>query len=404
MDATKSLKRKSPDSSSSSISPFPFNELNQDLLEKVLSRLPPSSFFRLRSVCKSWNNISSSTTFHLACSEVQSRDPWFLMVGQDLNQSIVFDTSDGSWKNLTYPNFLQQTQFSKSIPVASSGGLVCFRSSTGLFVVCNPIAGACFEIPNSGQACEGKTLNAIAMSSSTKNLSSYRIVQVLGEFPNLSVRVFDSEKKQWENEFLLRKSNVGSVEDEPETMYFLSKAGDVVATNMQRSPSKQYSSVLIKEANDEEVVYFLSQSGTVLACNLALKTFNEYPRLLPIYFEYSIDVVECNGELLVIVLSDFLETASLRIWKFSKEEKSWLQVAAMPPSLSHDFFGKKADINCVGFGSSILICISSSEFSSYVMFNLVDNEWVELPKCFVNGRAKEFMSAFSFEPRIEISV
>lgn len=331
------------------------------------------------------------------------------MVGQDPDQSIIFDSSEGNWKDINHPNFLQQTEYSKSIPVASSGGLVCFRAPAGRFAVCNPVTGDCREVPASGQARDSQTLHAIAMSSSTKNLSSYRIVLVQGEFPNLSVRIFDSEKNQWEDEFILRKIGLNSSEsndvvgDELETVYFLSKAGDVVATNMQRSPSKQYSSVLTVE-DREEVVCFLSQSGTVVACNLVRKTYSEYPRLLPIYFEYSIDVVECNGEMFVVVLSDFLETASLRIWKFLKRENLWKQVSAMPPSMSHDFFGQKADINCVGCGDSILICLNSSELSSYVMCNLDGNEWVELPKCFVNGSATEFMSAFSFEPRMEISV
>lgn len=411
MDTSKTRKRKSPEVAHASASAFPFDELNQDLLERVLSRLPPSSFFRLRAVCKQWSNVASSATFRLACAEVQSREPWFLMVGQDLDQySIIFDTSEARWKDIKHPNFLHQTEFSKSIPVASSGGLVCFRAPTGRFTVCNPVTGECHEVPTPTHYCDKQTLHAIAMSSPTKSLSSYRIVLVQGELPNLSVGIFDSEKKQWEDEFMLRKISLNSssecndvVGDELETVYFLSKAGDVVATNMQRSPSKQYSSVLAVE-DGQEVAYFLSQSGTVVACNLVQRTYSEYPRLLPIYFEYSIDVVECNGEMFVVVLSDFLETASLRIWKFMQGEKLWKQVSAMPPSISHDFFGKKADINCVGWGHSILICVNSAGLSSYVMCNLDGNHWVELPKCFVNGSAVEFMSAFSFEPRMEISV
>ncbi|ONK65400.1 uncharacterized protein A4U43_C07F36710 [Asparagus officinalis] len=403
--SAKSLKRKPSEESQSIISPFPLSELNQDLLERILSRLPPSSFFRLRSVCRKWSTISSSPTFLRACSGIQCRDPWFLMVEQSFTQSIIFDTSEGNWKNLNHPNFLNQTQFSKSIPVASSGGLVCFRSPSGQFIVYNPVTGDCKEIP---LAPSSQNLHAIAMNSSNKDPSLYKIVLVLGEFPNLSVGIFDSKKNQWEDEFALRKTDGNLSEsndiDEPETIYFLSKAGDVVSTNIQRSPSKQYSSVLIVEGNGEEIIYFLGHSGTIVSCNLTQKTYIEYPRLLPINFEYSIDLVECNGEMLVVMLSDFLETTSLRIWKFLKEEKLWIQVTAMPVSMSHEFCGKKADINCVGCADSILICISSSECNSYVMCDLVDNAWVELPKCFVNGKAKGFMSAFCFEPRMEISV
>ncbi|KAG1342568.1 F-box only protein 13 [Cocos nucifera] len=387
-------------------SAFSLDELNQDLLERVLSCLPPSSFYRLRSVCKRWNSVATSATFQLACSQIPFRDPWFLMVGQDLDQSIVFDSSEANWKNLRHPAYLQQSHACKTIPVASSGGLVCYRTNSGKLIVCNPVTGACRELPPVGQAGESQTLHAITMYSSPKDPASYRIVLVQGEFSNLSYKVFSSMKNMWEDEVLLVQKAENSSESNmagDETLYFLSKAGDVVATNMQRSPSKQYSSVLTME-NGEEVVYFLSQSGTVVACNLAGKTFFEHPRLLPIFFEYSIDVVECKGEMLVVVLSEFLETASLRVWKFSRGDQSWRQAAAMPPSMSHEFYGKKVDINCIGSGDVIFICVGSSEFSSYVMCNVVTDEWMELPECCVDGRAKEFMSAFCFEPRVEASV
>ncbi|KAF2285087.1 hypothetical protein GH714_037811 [Hevea brasiliensis] len=185
-------------------------------------------------------------------------------------------------------------------------------------------------------------------------------------------------------------------------VYFLSKAGNVVATDMQRSPSKQYSSIMTVK-DGEEIAYFLSSSGTIVACNLTHKCFFEYPRLLPVFYEYSIDVVECRGEMLVVLLSEFFGSASLRVWRFDEEFRSWHQIAAMPPAMSHEFYGKKVDINCVGAGDQIFICLNSAEFFSYILCDLRTNDWVELPKCFMNGEAVEFMSAFSFEPRIEAS-
>lgn len=399
-------KRKTPALEEDIFNGISLDELNQDLLERVLSWLPTSSFFRLRSVCKRWSSVASSATFRIACSGVPSRDPWFYMVDPNLDdQSIVFDTTEGNWKNLNYPSILLKDHNSKSIPVASSGGLVSFRSAAGNFVICNPVTGACRELPPVNLCCQSQTIQAIAMNSSSQH-SSYKLVLVLGEFPYLTVKIFDSAKGQWEDDFILsRKTDtiLGSDQAGDETLYFLSKAGDVVATNMQRSPSKQYSSVITIE-NGEEIIYFLSHSGTIAACNLTRRSFSEFPRLLPVFFEYSIDVVECRGEMLVVVLWEFLESASLRVWRFSEATRSWTQVAAMPPAMSHEFYGKKADINCVGCGDRMLICVNSGEFRSYILCDLVLNEWIELPKCAVDGKAKEFMSAFSFEPRVEASV
>ncbi|KAL9442060.1 hypothetical protein AB3S75_020547 [Citrus x aurantiifolia] len=398
--SSSSRKRKS-----SSLS-FSMEELNQDLLERVLSWLPTSTFFRLSSVCKRWKSVADSPSFKLACSQIPSRDPWFLMVDHQLNHSIVFDSAEKTWKELNFPNSSPD-----SIPVAASGGLVCFRTASGKFIVSNPVTGSSRELPPLDADTENQSLHAIVMTTSSKHPCNYKLVLVYGELPKLSFKVYNSCLNCWEEETLLlgRKNEqaleVDSIDhhDDEDAVYFLSKAGNVVATNMQRSPSKQYSSVITSKEG-EEIVYFLNSCGTIVACNLTQKSFTEYPRLLPVFSEYSIDVVECRGELLVVVLSEFLESASLRVWRFDQDNGFWHQVAAMPPAMSHEFYGKKVDINCVAAGHQIFICFNSAELFSYVLCDLVTKEWVELPKCSMNGEAVDFMSAFSFEPRIEVAV
>lgn len=375
------------------------DELNQDILEKILSCLPSSSFFRLRSVCRRWNSVFLSTAFRIACSQIRHRDPWFLMVDQDLDHSVVFDTSAGDWKNLNRPTRFNQAD-RDWIAVASSGGLVCFRGASGELMVCNPLTGNCREIP---PANPSRLPVALAMRSSYGNC--YRIVVVSGELPDLCYRVFDSETTRWGEEVVLVRAADSSPEAEVDDMaYFIDKSGDVVATNIQRNPSKQFSAVLSVK-NSEEILYFLNHLGLIVACNFTLGTFREYPNLLPACSECSIDVVLCGEEMMVVLLSEFLETASLRLWKFCEVEREWKQAAAMAPATSHEFYGKKADINCAGSGDLILVCLNSVEFSSrYVMYNVVGDEWVELPECFVDGKGKDFMAAFSFEPRLEVDV
>ncbi|XP_059662065.1 F-box only protein 13 [Cornus florida] len=398
-------KRKSREDDDEASSFFSLDELNQDLLERVLSWLPTSTFFRLGSVCKRWKSVAASATFRLACAQIPSRDPWFFMVDLDphLNQSIVFDSAEKNWKQLNHPPLLLQSSCPNFIPVAASGGLICFRNvASNEFIVSNPVTGSCRKLRPFPQ--NHNSLHAIAMNSTSS--SSYKLVLVSGELPKLSFQVYNSTIDNWEEETILNRKAGYSLEhdrEDDDTVYFLSKAGNVVATNMQRSPSKQYSSVITLK-NNEEIVYFLSSSGTIVACNLTHKCFFEYPRLLPVFSEYSIDVVECRGEMLVVVLSEFLESASLRVWRFDEDNRSWHQIAAMPPAMSHAFYDKKVDINCTGAGDQILVCVNSAELCSYVLCDLVRKEWVELPACCMNGKAKKFMSAFSFEPRIEASL
>lgn len=399
-------KRGRPDECDGSAEFSFLSELNGDLLEKILSRLPPSSFFRLRSVCKRWLSASTSATFVASCSEVPSREPWFFMVDSDLRYSVVFDTSEGDWKNLNRPSLLP-----KSIPVASAGGLVCFRSPSGGLFVCNPVDGACSELPPPppADAAADQRIHAIAMKSSPLGHSSpsYEVVLIAGDSANLAVKVYSSEISRWEEGSLSRKKKPAQEESEvsgEETVYFLSKAGEVVAADIQRSPFKKYSSVITTVGAGEELVYFLGPTGTVVACNLSRRVVAELPRLLPVNVEYSVDVVECMGEMMVVVLSELLEAASLRVWRFCRGDQSWRQVAAMPPSMSREWFGKRADINCAGFKEMIFICLSSGDLCRCVVCDIAAGEWRELPGFSVNGAPLEFMSAFSFEPRIEARV
>uniref|UniRef100_A0A0E0KES2 F-box domain-containing protein n=1 Tax=Oryza punctata TaxID=4537 RepID=A0A0E0KES2_ORYPU len=394
--AARSRKRRSP--------PRGLGDLHDDVLERVLARLPPASFFRLRAVCRRWSAAAASPTFLHACGRVPSRDPWFLMLSDRPHPPLAFDATDRSW------NRCRAAPAKGVVPVASSGGLILYRApATGELVVANPLTGASRALPVPPEAHGApRRLHAIAMYG-----SPYRVALFAGELPDLSMAVFDSSRDSWEGPVALsRRHEAMLLPDAPsqggadDTVYFLSKSGDVVATNMQRSASKQYSSVVAassERGDGDAVAYFLSHSGTVVACDTARRTFAELPRILPVYFEYSIDVVACNGAAYAVVLAEYLDTASLRVWEFAGG--AWRQVAAMPPAMSHAFYGKKADINCVGHGDRLMVCVSSGEANGCFMCDVSSNQWEELAKC-VNGdgEVNEFLAAFSFEPRLEISV
>lgn len=406
--ALRSRKRKTRDDESSR---FPLNELNQDLLERILSWLPTSSFFRLTSVCKRWKSAAASASFMLACSQVPARRPWFFMVPSDSGscpESIVFDSAEGNWKKLNHAPPLTRDQDSCSeptIPVAAAAGLLCFLRPDGGFIITNPVTGTRRRAPPPSPASD-LPIRAIAMTSKG---GIFNLVVVSGELPTaLKFRRYTSAAQRWEEEVSLTRNADGGaaaaeseVEDEC-TPYFLSKCGNVVSTHIQRSPSKQYSSVLIEEADGGgETLYYLSSAGTVVACSLSRGCFTEYPRLLPVFSEYSIDLVESGGRMCVVLLSEFLETASLRVWRWDERGRRWTQAAAMPAWMSHALYGDKADINCTEGGGKMLICVNSGDNCRYVMCDLGENQWAELPHCGVDGRRRDFVSALSFEPRIE---
>lgn len=394
--------------------PIGLADLHDDMLERVLARLPPASYFRLRAVSRRWRAAAESRTFRAACARVTARDPWFLMLqdpddhqGQNERRpgsaAAVFDSAERAWARWRgAPGPLQ--------PVAAAGGLVLYRDpGTGDLTVVNPLTGASRALPPPPTPTRG-ALQAVAMYG-----SPYRVVLILGELPDLSTVVYDSSTNAWGDEAALsrttavddassREERVAEA-DGDDTVYFLSKSGDVVATTMQRSASRQYSSAVACRGGDA-VVYFLSRSGTVVACDLARRAFAELPRILPAYHEYSIDVVACGGAAYAVVLSEFLDAASLRVWEFAGG--AWRQVAAMPPSMAHAFRGAKADVNCVGHGERVMVCVSSSSAAGCFMCDVRTNRWEELPRrAGVDGDGDAvtgFVAALSFEPRMEAAV
>ncbi|CAL5071762.1 unnamed protein product [Urochloa decumbens] len=392
-------------------------DLHDDMLERVLARLPPASYFRLRGVSRRWRAAADSNTFRAACARVPPRDPWFLMLqDQDQQQLLpalpaadVFDSAERAWA--------RWRGAPASAPVAAAGGLVLYRdAATGDLTVVNPLTGASRALPPPPPP--SSALQAIAMYG-----SPYRVVLIMGELPDLSMATFDSTKNAWEGAVPLtrkaegdeaspreRAAEEGEDAGADDAVYFLSKSGDVVATTMQRSASRQYSCAVACRGEEEAVAYFLSRSGTVVACDLSRCAFAELPRILPAYHEYSIDVVACGGAAYAVVLSEFLDAASLRVWEHDGGGGAWRQVAAMPPAMAHAFRGAKADVNCVGHGDRVVVCVSSGDAAARGCFvcDVRTDTWEELPPR-AGGEgdgdaATGFVAALSLEPRMEAAV
>ncbi|XP_057817635.2 F-box only protein 13 [Cryptomeria japonica] len=382
-----------------------WGEFHEDLLERVLARLPVSKLFSFRSVCKRWNSILDSPSFLDASSEVPFRAPWFYMVDSKFEQGMVYDTEVYKWHHIKVPHVLSKNV---SKPIASAGGLICFESAYGKFIVCNPLTGQCRKLPNLHFT---ETIHAVTMVAYKK---SYKVIVIYGIFPTFVTKVYDSSTCRWSEPSICwnMKEKCGTsclkqnMSNDDGIMYFLNKGGNIVASDVQRSPSKEYSSILTSANGEEEIVYFFNRGGNVVACNTHKGLWYELPPLSHPTLEYSLDIVNCGGRMLVVVLLDFLESSTVRIWEFDEANSEWKQALAMPVSMSHRYFGMKADLNCTAYDNLMMICISSCEFSCLVLCNIIENSWLELPLCSLTGDCdiKKFVSAFPFEPRLEAPV
>ncbi|CAA6664192.1 unnamed protein product [Spirodela intermedia] len=257
-------------------------EMNGDLLEKILSRLPPSSFFRLRSVCKRWRSASTSATFVVSCTEVPRESP------------------GSSWWT---PTFATRS----SLTVARATG----RTLTGHLSSPSPSRGlrrgpGLLPLPlrlplclQPGRRRLPRAPSPIAGGRSSRPTNPRHRHEVLPSRPPVSIlrsgphlrRLCEPHRQGVQlgeiavgGGFALPEEESPQEESEissEETVYFLSKAGEVVSADIQRSPFKKYSSVITTVEAGEELIYFLGPTGAVVACNLSRREVANLPRLLP---------------------------------------------------------------------------------------------------------------------------
>lgn len=140
-----------------------WSRLPDDVVSRVLSRLTVAQLYRARTVCKQWNALTSTPEFR-SLFNVQS-EPYYPVViarrfymgdlgicilgkdeqgGNDLFRVFCgYDHETGTWQKLPPLDFLPREA---KVPVASAGGILCFRGTSSLFL-CNPVARTCVELP-----------------------------------------------------------------------------------------------------------------------------------------------------------------------------------------------------------------------------------------------------------------
>lgn len=91
---------------------------------------------------------------------------------------------------------------------------------------------------------------------------------------------------------------------------------------IHRNPTKSLSGVITVYRNGHQVIHFLNLNGRVVAFNIHDGTMCMYPHILPPQVEYSVDLVECGGRVLLVVLVEMMESASLQVWEFDWERES----------------------------------------------------------------------------------
>ncbi|GJY07740.1 F-box/kelch-repeat protein [Tanacetum coccineum] len=159
-----------------------WGELPVEILERILSLLPPKTFISLRSTCKHFHSLIFSPLF---ISKPSPFSAYILLSHPQSNNYLLYDTVLNTWRDIILP-------FAPLLTTATS--LLCFSavpdSSNSTFFIYNLLARSSriVKFPEFPFAFEFPTVII--------NSNGYKLF-CLSSGPNMSAYVYDSSARDW---------------------------------------------------------------------------------------------------------------------------------------------------------------------------------------------------------------
>lgn len=165
-----------------------WSALPEDILERVLARLPLQSLLRLQCVCKKWKIKLRTPSFIRLCeAEAENeRRSWFLTFSHTAGTvGLAYDSRLAKWHILAL-GFLPFDLDSKS-PLAAADGLIClgagWRSlnkgyTPSRLVVCNPVSKFWRDVPLPSEMDPATSLISAAGIVVDRFAGTYKLIMV----------------------------------------------------------------------------------------------------------------------------------------------------------------------------------------------------------------------------------
>ncbi|KAL9369786.1 hypothetical protein Peur_040985 [Populus x canadensis] len=337
-----------------------WKEFPEDLFEAVIARLPITTFFRFRSVCRKWNSFLDSQSFSQHCAQVPQSNPWFYTIAhENVNSGAMYDPSLKKWHHPTISYLPTKTIV---LPVASAGGLVCFLDiGHRNFYVCNPLTQSFKELPPRSvkvwsRVAVGMTLNSNAASG------GYKILWVCCDGEH---EVYDSLKNSW-----TRPGSMPSCIKLPLSLNFRSQAVSLGGT-----------------------LYFMrSDPEGIVSYNMVTGVWKQ--SIIPAPHHLSDrTLAQCEGRIILVGLLTKNAATCVCIWELQKMTLLWKEVDRMPNIWCLDFYGKHVRMTCLGNSGLLMLSLRSRQMNRLVTYNLVSREWLKVPGCLVpRGRKRQWIA------------
>lgn len=353
-------KQSGSSNSSENMSQELWKEFPEDLLEAVIARLPVATFFRFRSVCRKWNGLLTSPSFVEQCAQVSPSQPWFYTIThENVNTGAIYDPSAKKWRHPTIPTLPPKVIL---LPVASSGGLVCFLDlGHRYFYICNPLTQVWKELPpRSVKVWSRVAVGMIHYGNSTTQ--GYRILWFGrdGEY-----EIYDSLKNSW-----ARPGNSPSGIKLPLSLNFRSNTVSIDST------------IYFMRSDPEGIVSYDMVSG-VWKQHLIPNPPNSTDH----------NLAECGGRIFLVGLLTKNAATCVCIWELQKMTLLWKEVDRMPNVWCLEFYGKHVRMTCLGNEGLLMLSLRSRQMNRIVTYDVAKQEWLKVPSCVLpRGRKRQWIA------------
>ncbi|XP_043703233.1 F-box/kelch-repeat protein At5g15710-like [Telopea speciosissima] len=335
--------------------------------DNILARLPISSLFRTKSVCKTWRNIIQSESFRSSYRLVNHQESYFVLFADFNNQKVAaaYNPTENKWV------LISLSFVSSSCPstccrlrraLVSHEGLVLAEDEKGSIVVLNLFTQTHRVLPPMLPMIWTRVLAIISEGN-----TSYKIVAVSSAvWDRIGSQVYDSRTNRWE------------AKDEVEVKY----------------------------ANFESAVYL---DGLLYCLNIREKLFAfdlekgswhfvdvKMPPLI------SSRLLVYHGDLLLVGGHvEFGVKWGIGIWELDRLAKKWKRICSMPDHLFCKF-GRGVIYEFLTVDCHGKICFNTNTSTDVLMYDLLENNWGWLPRCpLENSQNKLSWFGHGVEPRID---
>lgn len=344
--------------------PSLWENLQPDMLMKVLAFLPSPSCLRFRSVCKGWKALIDSPEFLEFCSELWLERPWFLVFQRlEIDAVHMYDPRDRKW--YTFPlSFLP-------VPVcgrAAAGSLLCVEEKEDTFFkalyVCDPLAKTWIKLPPMMEETYWRSRSVTLM-----------IDEFVGAFKvfvgcNFRLQVYDSLSTSWQRLGPSPPLPISAVFRRlTRTLYSLSPTlgFDIVPKPYQ----------LLSFSMDDRVWKLVPVKMPKCLTYPHLAENEDHDRVMMVGGVWRKKMVR-----------------SLRIWELNFEKSCWEKVARVPDHHWKQLTAGNWNTACAWSGE----WISIASCNRVLAYNVNNGEWVLSPPSGADLAHGHITSVFPFKP------